>query len=255
MNARRALVTGGSVRVGRAICLELARAGMHVGVHYRSSAQEADETCSAIRAMGAKAVALQADLDDGAQARALVEQASQHFGGLDLLVLSAASFERVPLFEIDDAAWDRTIRTNLTSAFVLAQRAAPLLAQSSGSIVAITCSSTQTPFRNHLPYVVAKAGLLQLVRTLALELAPDVRVNAVAPGTVLPPPGMSEEAVRRVTAPVPLGDRGSAEAVAHAVRYLADAEFVTGHEIPVDGGRSLAAVERFESPVRDLSGS
>jgi pteridine reductase len=128
---------------------------------------------------------------------------------------------------------------NLASPFALAHRATPALRASRGSIVFITCASSAAPFKNHLPYVVAKGALAHLTRTLALELAPDVRVNAVAPGTVLPAATLSEAGVASLVRRIPLGHVGDAQAVADAVLYLATADFVTGHELLVDGGRSV----------------
>jgi pteridine reductase len=128
---------------------------------------------------------------------------------------------------------------NLGSPFALAHRAIPALRAAHGSIVFVTCTSATRPFRNYLPYVVAKGALRQLMRTLALELAPDVRVNAVAPGTVLPPEDMPGAAVDRLVAHIPLGRTGTAQDVADAVVYLARASFVTGDELIVDGGHVL----------------
>jgi pteridine reductase len=160
-------------------------------------------------------------------------------------VLSAATIERVALDDVDDAAWDRMLDLDLGAQFVMAQRALPALKRNRGSIVFITCSSATTPFRNHLPYVVAKGGLRALMRVLSLEVAPSVRVNAVAPGTVLPPSDFERSTVDRLAHAVPLQRTGSAEDVADAVVYLARAPFLTGHEIAVDGGRSVANIERF----------
>ncbi len=243
---KRALVTGAGQRVGRAIALALGAAGMRVAVHYRSSREGAERTCEEIRRAGGEASSIQADSSDRAQARRLVDQAVEQLGGLDLLVPSAASFERVPYAELGDAAWDRSLELDLSAPFALAHQASPALRAARGAIVFITCSSTTTPFRNYLPYVVAKGALKQLMRTLALELAPDVRVNAVAPGTVLPPDNMSPEAVKRLADKTPLARIGSAEDIADAVVYLARADFVTGQELVVDGGRSVAGFERYE---------
>jgi pteridine reductase len=242
---KRALVTGGGVRVGRAIALALGSAGARVVVHYNTSAPAAEATCRDIRQAGGEALALAADLRDRTAARALVDRSVEALGGLDLLVSSAASFERTPFSTLNDDAWDRSIDLNLSSQFVLAQRAAQPLKNARGSIVFITCSSATTPFRNYLPYVVAKGALRQLMRTLALELAPDVRVNAVAPGTVLPPPAMSDRTVEALANHVPLQRIGTPDDIARAVLFLAASPFITGHEVVVDGGRSVANVERF----------
>jgi pteridine reductase len=242
---RRALVTGGAKRVGRSIALALARQGMRLALHYHSSRSDAEKTLEGVRALSADALLLAADLSDRDAARTLVDRAVTALGGLDLLVLSAANFERIALDAVDDAAWDRSLGLNLASQFAIAQRALPALRAARGSIVFITCSSASTPFRNHLPYVVAKGGLKQLMRVLALEAAPDVRVNAVAPGTVLPPESLDPASVERLAQSVPLRRTGVPDDVAEAVVYLARAPFVTGQEIAVDGGRAVANIERF----------
>jgi pteridine reductase len=236
---RRVLVTGAAKRVGRAIAVALGRAGMRIAVHYNESASDAAETCRLVTEAGGSAVALQADLRSRAAARALVEKAVTELGGLDLLVANAAGYERLAFHDVDDAAWDRMLELDLSAQFALASQAAPHLDAAKGSIVFVTCTSATVPFKNHLPYVVAKGGLRQLMRTLALELAPNVRVNAVAPGTVLPPPEMEAGLALRIKARIPLGEFGAPEDVADAVVFLARAAFVTGHELVVDGGRSL----------------
>jgi pteridine reductase len=236
---KAALVTGAGIRVGRAIAVELGRAQMRVAVHYRSSANDAQETVRLVKEAGGDAFSLAADLTDRAACRRVVDEAVSRYGGLDLLVPSAASFERTLYAEVDEASWDRTLEMNLTSSFVLAQHAAPTLAKTRGSIVFITCSSATAPYRNYLPYVVSKGALRQLMKTLAIELSPDVRVNAVAPGTVLPPNDYSEEATARLAARIPLKHIGAPRDVAQAVRYLASAPYVTGQELVVDGGRTL----------------
>jgi len=243
LSGKRALVTGAGRRVGRAIAIQLGRAGMQVALHAHTSPREAESALEQIRAASGDGLVLEADLSSRDAARDLVDRAVLALGGLDLLVASAASFERVPLEAIDDAAWDRSLGLNLASPFALAQRALPALRHSRGSIVFITCASATTPFRGYLPYVVAKGALQKLTRALALEVAPDVRVNAVAPGTVLPAEDFEPEALARLVRRIPLGRTGAAEDVAEAVLYLARAEFVTGQELVVDGGRTVAGLE------------
>lgn len=245
LKGKRALVTGAGKRVGRAIAVALGHSGMQVAVHYRSSAREAAETCLAVEAAGGSAFAIQANLHDRSATRKLVDDAVAQLGGLDLLVSSAAAYGRVDVDAIDDPAWDDMLAVNLTAPFLLAQRATPSLSASKGSIVFITCSSVSTPYRNHLPYVVSKGALHQLMRVLSLELAPDVRVNSVAPGTVLPPEDLDARALERVRQRIPLQHLGTPEDIAAAVVYLASAPFVTGEELRVDGGRSVAAFETF----------
>lgn len=231
--------------MGQAIACALAGPGARIGVHYRSSDTGARETARRIGQAGGNAELFQADITDRSAARALVDDCVRRFGGLDLLVLSAANFERIEFADLDDDAWDRSLGLNAASQFALAHQAAPALRQSRGNIVLITCSSTQTPMRNYLPYVVSKAATRQLMRALALELAPEVRVNAVAPGTVLPPLGTSDAVRDALTARIPLQRIGSAEDIAQAVVFLARSSFVTGHELVVDGGRTVAGFERF----------
>jgi pteridine reductase len=243
LRGRRALVTGAGRRLGRAIAVALGREGMQVAVHYHQSRDGALDTLAEIRQSGGGGVVLDADLSDRDAARALVDRAVDALSGLDLLIASAANFDRVAVDDVDDAVWDRALELNLASQFALAQRAAPALRANSGSIVFITCASATTPFRNYLPYVVSKGALRQLMRALSLELAPHVRVNAVAPGTVLPPEDLPAPALERLIERTPLARTGTAEDAADAVLYLARAPFVTGVELLLDGGRGVAGLE------------
>lgn len=245
LRGKRALVTGAGQRLGQAIAVALGAEGMQVAVHYRESGEGAQHTATQIAASGGSSVLLAADLTSRDQARALVDRALNELGGLDLVVASAASFERVPLEAVDDAAWDRSLDLNLASPFALVQRAVPALRAARGSIVFITCSSATVPMRNYLPYVVSKGALKHLMKTLALELAPEIRVNAVAPGTVLPPPSYDPAAVERLARAIPLARVGAPQDIARAVVFLASSPFVTGHELSVDGGRSVARSEHF----------
>jgi pteridine reductase len=238
LRGKRALVTGAGRRVGAEIALGLGALGMQVAVHYQRSAAGAAEVAAQIRRAGGEAILLQADLGARNAARSLVDAALDRLGGLDLLVPSAANFERIPFAEIDDEGWDRSFSLNLATPWALAQRAAPALRAARGSIVLITCSSRLAPYRDYLPYQASKAALYQLMRLLALELAPEVRVNAVAPGTVLPPSDWSEDRIQKLIDRIPLGRIGAAHDVVEAVIHLARADWVTGTELVVDGGRS-----------------
>jgi len=238
LTGKRALVTGGGRRLGAEIAGALGAHGMHVAVHYQSSQAGAEAVCDRIRRAGGQALSVQGDLRVRDRARSVVDRALTALGGLDLLVLSAASFERAPFDAIDDRAWDETLALNLGAPFAMAQRAAAALRSVRGAIVLVTCTSRLAPYRDHLPYQVSKAALHQLMRLLALELAPDVRVNAVAPGSVLPPEGWGSDAVEGLLGRIPLGQLGSARDVADAVVHLARSEWITGSEIVVDGGRS-----------------
>lgn len=242
---RRALVTGAGKRVGAAIARALGRAHMHVAVHYHESSKEAAAVANEIRNDGGTADLFAANLYEPEACKALIDAVLEKLGGLDLLVLGAANFDRVEFNDITDEHLTRALALNLVAPFHLARHAAQALRATRGSIVFITCSSAKTPYKNHLPYVVSKGALSHLTQALALELAPEVRVNAVAPGTVLPPPGMSAEAVASLANSVPLRRTGTAEDIADSVLYLAQADFVTGQEIAVDGGRSTARTGRF----------
>ena len=191
-------------------------------------------------AAGGEARAFGADLSDPQGPGQLVDQVVAAFGELHLLVASAANYERTPLASFDEGAWDRAHALNLRAPMLLARRAAQHLRQASGSMVVITDTSRRAPYRDYLPYGVSKAGAHQLMRQLAIELAPDVRVNAVAPGTVMPPDDMDKAQVTELVSEIPLGRAGSAQDVADAVLHLATASFITGQELVVDGGRSLA---------------
>lgn len=245
LRGQRALVTGAGQRVGQAIAVALGAQGMHVAVHYRESRAGAEDTAQRITQSGGRASLLSADLSSRDGARRLVDEAVAELGGLDLLVASAASFERVALPEVDDAAWDRSLELNLASPFALVKHALPALRAARGNVVFITCSSATVPMKGYLPYVVSKGALRHLMKTLALELAPDVRVNAVAPGTVMPPPSYDGEAIARLARAIPLSRVGSPHDIARAVLFLASSPFVTGHELAVDGGRSVARSEHF----------
>jgi pteridine reductase len=237
---RRALVTGAGRRVGAEIARTLGEQGMDVAVHFHGSRDGALRTCAAVEAHGTRAVALEADLKDRAAAQPLIARTLEALGGLDLLVLSAASFERTDLKQDATGLLDASLELNLIAPFNLARAAIAPLCASRGSIVAVTCVSRLLPYRGYLAYEVSKAALHQLVRVLALELAPEVRVNAVAPGTVLPPEGLTSSELESLRANVPLGRFGSPRDVADAVVCLASNELLTGTEIVVDGGRVLS---------------
>jgi glucose 1-dehydrogenase len=238
---RKALVTGGAVRLGRAIALALGEAGCDVAIHYHRSADEAEGVRSAIGRLGACSAAIAADLGSPAECARLVGAARSALGGLDVLVNSAALFLAGGARDTTLEDWERQMALNLRAPFLLAQAfAAGLSPGERGAIVNITDARVRRPGRGHLAYRVAKAGLAHLTELLALELAPRVTVNAVAPGAMLPPPGETAGAfARRVAAAVPLGRAGGAEPVADAVLHLLRQEFVTGTTLTIDGGEYL----------------
>lgn len=233
---RTALVTGGARRLGRAMALALADAGADVVVNYHTSQDAARQTVAEIEARGRRALAVQANVARGADVRALVAAIERDLGRLDIVVNNASLFERTPVLDITEAEWDRVLDVNLKAPFMLSQAAAPLLARDGGVIVNLLDLSAFQPWSGFAHHAVSKAGLLHLTRVLARALAPDVRVNAIAPGTVLPPSGHDGEdgSDRRV-----LRREGRPDDVADALLYLVRSDFVTGETIVVDGGRML----------------
>ena len=232
------MVTGGAVRVGRAIALGLANAGYDVLVHYHSSAEAAERTAGELRAAGASAATARADLADPSQIARPFEAADEAFGGLDLLVNSAAIFPRTDPLEATADDWDRVFALNARAAFLCSQEAARRMER--GSIVNIVDTGASQAWPAYVPYVASKAAVASVTRGLAAALAPRIRVNGVAPGSVLLPPGADGETERQAAARrTALGRVGTPEDVASAVVYLAGAEFVTGEIVRVDGGQHL----------------
>ena len=244
MQGKVVLITGGAKRVGAAICRHLHSAGANLMLHYRVSAGEARLLQAELNHQRKDSVALiQADLLDVAKLPAMVEQTVQSFGRLDALVNNASSFFQTPVGEITAAAWEDLIGTNLRAPLFLSQAAAPALKKSQGAIVNITDIHAEPPLKNYVVYSVAKAGLVGLTRSLARELAPEVRVNAVAPGPILWPDDetFDELSRQRIISHTPLKREGTPEDIAKAVHFLlAEATYVTGETINVDGGRHVA---------------
>lgn len=237
IEGRVALVTGGAHRLGRAFSLALAGAGADVVVNYHSSARDAARTATDIEALGRSAHVVQADVSQAADVRRLVDETRQRFGRLDILVNSASLFERAPVADITEADWDRVLGVNLKGPFLLSQAAAPLLAAGGGGVIVnIVDLSALQPWATYAHHAVSKAGLLHMTKVLARALAPAIRVNAIAPGTVLPPEdGDTEAGSERRLVPVD----GAPDDVTRALLYLVRSDFVTGEHLVVDGGRLL----------------
>ena len=244
MQGKTVLITGGARRVGAAICRRLHLAGANLMLHYRTSAGEARLLQAELNHMRPDSVALiQADLLDIAKLPAVVEQTVQTYGQLDALVNNASSFFQTPIGEITAANWNDLLGTNLQAPLFLAQAAAPALKRAQGAIVNITDIHAERPLKNFVVYSIAKAGLTGLTRSLARELAPEVRVNAVAPGPILWPDDESfdELSRQRIISHTPLRREGTPDDIARAVHFLlADADYITGETINVDGGRNMA---------------
>src|SRR5215470_10552049 len=232
---RVALVTGAGKRLGRAVALRLAGEGMHVAVHYRDSARDAAEVVGRIEELGQKAAAIRADLRSVEEIRKLLLETGNELGRLDLLVNSAANFLPGSVISTTEESWEASLDTNLKAPFFLAQSAAPMLRRSRGAIVNFADTGGILGWPGFIPHSAAKAGVIVLTRCLAKALAPEVRVNAIAPGTITMP-GDPPEWEREFRKVAPLGRTGTPEEVADAVVYLAGAEFLTGHTLVLDGG-------------------
>jgi len=235
---RRGLVTGGAVRVGRALSLALADMGLDVAVHYRSSAGPAEETAAACRERGVRAVVVGGDLGSASECRRVVAEAEEALGGIDVLVNSAANFVASAFAETTEDEVDLALSVNLKGPFFCAQAVAPGMAERGfGRIVNLADVAGLEPWPRFTAHSVAKAGVIMLTRSLAQALAPHITVNAIAPGTVLMPDDASDAATRRSVEKTVLQRVGSPDDVAGALRYLLEADYVTGHTLVVDGGR------------------
>jgi NAD(P)-dependent dehydrogenase (short-subunit alcohol dehydrogenase family) len=235
------VVTGGAVRIGKAIALSLAEQGHPVGLHFGSSAAEAEETLREIRAQRGSAISIQADLSQPVTAAAAIfQQAGQAFGPIRILINSAATFAPGTLLNTTEADWDRHLHINCKAPFFLTQQFVRQLPDGTdGCVINILDWRAEVPIPGHAAYTVAKAGLLAQTRLLAQELGPRVRVNAIAPGAILPAPGDSSEAFHRLGQKNPLQRVGSPAEIIRAVHYLLQAEFVTGEILHVTGGEEL----------------
>ncbi|KFN49069.1 pteridine reductase [Arenimonas composti] len=237
------LVTGGARRIGAAIVARLHAAGYDIALHHRDSAAAAQALAARLGELRADSILLlRGDLADDATAPRLVAEVLARRGRLDALVNNASAFFPTPLGAATPAMWDTLFASNARAPFFLAQAAAPALRAAGGAIVNLADVHGETPLRDHAPYSAAKAALLMLTRALALELAPEVRVNAIAPGAVLWPEQGKPPAEREaLLARTPLGRLGTPEEIAEAVRWLIqDATYLTGQTLRLDGGRSLA---------------
>jgi pteridine reductase len=215
---RRALITGGAVRVGRAIALALAGAGFDVAIGYHRSGRDAAALVREVRALCVRAVALRADLAKPLAARGLVEAAARRLGGLEVLVNNAARFERTPFLRTSPTAYDRHLDLNLRGAFFCAQAAARVMGRRGGRIVNVGDAGAGRAWPSYVPYTLSKAGIVALTRSLAAALRPrGIAVNCVAPGAVLRPPGFPRARWTRITR----GRAGGVEEVAAAVVYFA----------------------------------
>ena len=239
LSGRVALITGAGKRLGRAIALRLAQEGADVAVHYGKSAAEAHEVAAEIEKMGHRAAVFGAELTDVNAIRKMVADVVAHFERLDILVNSAANFLETKFAETTEATWDASLDTNLKAPFFCSQAAAPHLVKCGhGAIINFADIGGLIGWREFIPHSISKTGIILMTRVLAKELAPNVRVNALAPGTITMP-GDPPEWELDFIEKAPLRRSGRPAQIADAVLYLLTAEFVTGHVLVIDGGRSL----------------
>ncbi|HEX6750526.1 MAG TPA: SDR family oxidoreductase [Longimicrobium sp.] len=238
-SGKNALVTGGAVRLGRAISLALAGEGMRVVVHYNASSAEADALVDEIRRGGGEAAAIGADLSHGDEVRRLADETPRAFGGIDVLVNNASVFPPERLEETDEALWEHTLAVNLRAPFFLIRHLAPALRERRGAVVNLCDLAGLQAWGAYAAHGVSKAGLVHLTKVAARSLAPEVRVNGIAPGAVLPPESMGADEIAALERSTPLRRIGSPDDIVRAVLYLLRADYVTGEILVVDGGRML----------------
>lgn len=239
------LVTGGAVRVGKAIAWTLGLAGARVAVHHNESRKPAEKLVTQMHERGIEAETFAADLTDPASPAKLVKRVRRWAQHLDILVNSAAVFSKEAFESVDLETLDAYWAVNFRAPYLLCQHAAPLLRARKGVIVNILDVAAFAAWKGYSHYCPTKAALAMLTRGLAVELAPEIRVCGVAPGTVAFPDDYSASARRRVVSRIPMGEVGRPEDVAEAVLYLATARYVTGAVIPVDGGRLAGVRDRL----------
>jgi pteridine reductase len=238
LQGRVALVTGAGKRLGRAVALRLAQEGADTVVHYSNSRKEAGETVAEIEKLGRRSIALRADLRRVSEIRDLFRAVSERFGRLDILVNNAANFLPGHVEDTNEQTWDDSLDTNLKAVFFCAQAAAPMLKASRGVVVNFADVGGILGWPGYISHSVSKAGVIMLTKCLAKALAPEVRVNGIAPGTITMPgdaPELEADYIRRA----PLRRSGRPEDVCEAVMFLVRSEFVTGQTLIVDGGRTI----------------
>ena len=243
LSDRGVLITGVK-RIGAVVAADLAHTGADIALSYHRSRIEADATAETIRALGRRAFAIHADLSDADACRRLVDEAVTALGRLDVLINMASVYVATPYDALTDADWDAAINVDLRASHLCTQAAVPHMRRHGGGRVINfsdwISASGRPRYSEYLPYYVAKSGVIGLTEALALELAKDnILVNAVAPGPILPPPGISAEESDAVVKATPLGRWGGEIEVAKAVRFLIETDFVTGEVIRVDGGRHV----------------
>ena len=238
LQGRVALVTGAAKRLGRAVALRLAEEGADVVVHYRSSATEAQNAVAEIEKLGRRTKAIAADLTSVAEIKRLFDETAKEFGRLDILVNCAANFLPSSVISTTEEVWDASLDSNLKAPFFCAQAAAPLLRRSKGTIINFADTGGLLGWPGYIAHSISKAGVVMLTKVLAKALAPEVRVNAIAPGTITMP-GDPPEWEADFIKLAPLRRTGAPSDISEAVMFLVRSEFTTGQVLVVDGGRIL----------------
>lgn len=243
LHGKVALITGAAQRIGATLAETLHAEGLNLALHYRKSKQAAHALQQKLNARRADSVVLiQADLLDNAKVIRMVQDAIQAWGRLDLLINNASSFYPTPIGSVSDAHWNEIMGSNLKAPFFAAQAAARALGETAGCIINIVDIHAERPLKTYPVYSAAKAGLVMLTKALACELAPQVRVNAIAPGAILWPEDIDQVTQQRIISRSLLKRQGNPDDIARAVLFLVrDAGYVTGQVITVDGGRSINA--------------
>ncbi len=241
LKGKNCLITGGAKRIGKAIALALAEKGCHIAFTYLTSSPEAMETAKEIERLGVSCHPLQVDLGNVENLEPLVAQIEQELGSIDILINNASRFEPSPWPNISNLDWDADLNINLKAPFFLCQAIGPKMVQSGeGKIINIADGSLEKPYLSHLPYSIAKTGLITLTKAMAQKLAPQVQVMAIAPGPILFPEGSSSTEQQSILEQTPLKRPGSPEDISSAVLFLLEgSDYITGHTLFVDGGRFL----------------
>jgi pteridine reductase len=238
LTGKVALVTGAAKRLGRAIALHLARGGADVVVHFHRSSEEAQEVVTQITNLGRRAICLTADLAKKSDIDMLLANSEKEFGRLDILINNASNFRHADFASITEEIWDAALNVNLKAPFFCSQAAAPLLKRNNGVIINLSDVAGFLGWTGYIPHSVSKAGVSMLTRVLAKALAPEIRVNAIAPGTItMPddPPELAADYIKRA----PLHRTGTTEDVTAALSFLINSPFITGEVLLLDGGRTL----------------
>ena len=235
-----ALVTGAGVRIGQAVAVKLGQLGMRLVIHYHHSEEGAKQTIQKLPGKNSRHLVIQADLKDVSAIKELVHKAEKQAGPVSVLVNNAADFFPTPLFSVAEKEWDHLLALNLKAPFFLSQAVGEVMKSSGeGKIINMVDVSTDRPWKSFLPYCASKAALISLTKGLARALSPEVQVNGIAPGTVLPPPEHIEMDLTASVENSLLKRIGKVEDFVQAVEYLLQSDFVTGTILPVDCGRSI----------------